>query len=214
VHVPGFGLKQRIRDTRLYDLVLDVRQRREVREWERSGKSGLLPHARKQEIVRAYGKSFGLRVLVETGTYLGLMVRAMRRHFDELHSIELDDALFRRAARRFARFPNVHLLHGDSGKLLPRVLERIESPALFWLDAHWSGGITARGDTDTPIMRELEAVLSHGHGDRHVVLIDDARHFTGDDYPTVAAVRARVEQLRPGMVLEVADDIIRITPAQ
>jgi hypothetical protein len=46
------------------------------------GKPVLPPHAVKQRVVREYAKRHGLRLLVETETYLGGMVYAVRRIFD------------------------------------------------------------------------------------------------------------------------------------
>jgi hypothetical protein len=89
------------------------------------------------------------------------------------------------------------------------LLKKIHEPTLFWLDGHWSGGITAQGDKDTPVVAECEAVLSH-HVQGHVILVDDARCFTGEnDYPTIAGMRALCGR-HPGMTFEVEDDVIRV----
>jgi len=37
-------------------------------------------------------------------------------------------------------------------------LKDIHEPAVIFLDAHYSGGSTARGDTNTPLLDELEIV--------------------------------------------------------
>jgi hypothetical protein len=173
---------------------------------------GELPHAIKRRVLRRYARDFGLRVLVETGTYLGDMMVAMAGHFDELHTIELSEMLHRRARLRLAGHGNVRLHQGDSGAQIARVLEIIDRPALFWLDAHYSGGGTARAELDTPINEELRLVLAHPVRG-HVVLIDDARIFTNaNGYPTVQAIKEYVRQTRPDLAVAVENDIIRITP--
>jgi len=107
---------------------------------------------------------------------------------------------------------NVELIHGDSGKELPKIVARLDAPALFWLDGHYSGGDTARGDTDTPVNEELRAIFQPG-GLQHIVLIDDARCFgTQPGYPTIEQVRQLVATVRPGWQVEVAGDCIRIFP--
>jgi len=199
-------------DSPLYDYWVAGRHQRELRRWRRNGSTGPTPHLRKQQVVRDFGTRFGMRVLVETGTYLGFMVRAMRSDFDLLYSTELDAALFARAKARFAGQTHIHILNGDSKHVLPELLSRIDQPALFWLDAHWSGGVTARGDSDTPILHELSAILSHRHGHRHVLLIDDARDFVGGEYPTIEGLRAHIGALQPLAQVTVAEEIIRITP--
>jgi Methyltransferase domain len=165
---------------------------------------------RKRATIRRYAKRFRTPVLVETGTYRGTTVRAMRRHFARIYSIELDDDLYARARRRFAGDRHVEVLHGDSGDVLPSLVERLDEPCLFWLDGHYSDWETARGATDSPLRKELEAVLRRPE-ERDVVLVDDARLLTGEHgYPTLEEIRTLVARLRPDRVVEVRDDIVRI----
>lgn len=168
------------------------------------------PPVVKQRTVRRYAREFGLRTLVETGTYRGEMIKKCLRTFDTIYSIELDQDLWSSAQKKFARYRHVHLVQGDSEQELSNILERLSEPALFWLDAHYSGGVTARGNKETPVEAELTAILNHPQ-QGHVTLIDDARHFTGDNgYPTVATIRSIVESHRSGWVVEVTQDILRI----
>jgi hypothetical protein len=151
----------------------------------------------KQRIVREYGQRFGLSTLIETGTNLGEMLEGTRGVFARIVSVELDDLPWARARHRFAAQAHIETLHGDSAVLLPQVLDERREPCLFWLDAHYSGGFTGRGARDTPIARELEAILEHLE-QNHVVLIDVARCFTGQhDYPRSADLRAALLARRP-----------------
>lgn len=171
-----------------------------------------LPHRVKRAVVRAYARRYGARVLVETGTYMGDMLAAMARSFDALYSIELSEAYHAKAKARFAGKPHVHLRQGDSAVELAKVVAALQQRALFWLDAHYSGGLTARGDLDTPIVQELREILSRNPA-RHVVLVDDARCFDGSNgYPAMEALRELVRSFDPSYSVDVADDIIRITP--
>jgi hypothetical protein len=192
------------------NVVVPISQRREIAQWRRSGSPVPPPEPFKQATVRAYGRAFRLPTLVETGTYLGEMVEAQRWRFRRVWSIELSSDLFAAALARFAEAPNVTLLEGDSGDLMPAVLERLDGPALFWLDGHYSAGVTVRGSLDTPVKRELEAIL--GSAASHVILVDDARCFGTGDYPPLEEVQNLVARLRPGWTCLVRDDIIRICP--
>ena len=152
---------------------------------------------------------FRLNVLVETGTFSGETIAATRGYFTEIYSIELSPELHLLAKQRFAGVPRVHLLLGNSGEVLTEILRALPQKALFWLDAHYSGGSTARGPTDTPIIQELETILAL-HEDS-VVLIDDARLFDGSNsYPTLAELADYVAKRAPDSVLEVKHDIIRL----
>jgi hypothetical protein len=181
-------------------------------EWERAGKPMPPPHRVKQGVLRAYSAKFGLRILAETGTYLGDMVEAMRWHFDRIYSIELSQELFEKARRRFAGVENVHLIQGDSGIVLAGVLQQIDQPALFWLDGHYSAGVTAQGQKSTPIYEELQHILNAPYH-AHVIIIDDARLFGTDPaYPSIAELSEFVKAKRSTVDIVVQDDSIRITP--
>lgn len=210
----NFGIEKAINGTFLYDYVTDRRHRKELLKWLDDGRPCPPPHLFKQSVVKEYAKRFSLATLVETGTYLGFMVDATKGTFRRIYSIELDEALHRRAARKFSRYDHVSILQGDSGEVLAKLLESIREPCLFWLDAHHSSGAafkTAKGKVITPIVAELGRILSHPKAADHVILIDDAREFTGaNDYPTIQGLRERVAGMKPGVTMELRDDIIRI----
>lgn len=184
----------------------------DILAWVAQGLPAPPPHAVKQAVVRALAARHGLRVLVETGTFMGDMVAAMREDFARIVSIELSPQLHARAAARFAGDPRIALIEGDSGGALAGVLATLAEPALFWLDGHYSAGQTARGATDTPVREELAAIFA-ARELPHVVLIDDARLFGRDPaYPSLDALRALLRERRPAYTLEVEADIIRLLP--
>jgi predicted O-methyltransferase YrrM len=184
-------------------------RRARITAWTNAGRPVPPPPEIKQGIVADHARLSGRACLVETGTYNGDMVFAQRRRFRRIFTIELDDRLFERATKRFERDPHVVVLHGDSGEVLPTLLESIRWPCVFWLDGHFSGGSTARGKVETPVIQELEAILRHATPG-HVILIDDARCFGVGDYPPIDTLRAQVAQARPDWTLDVRDDVIRI----
>jgi hypothetical protein len=155
--------------------------------------------------------------LIETGTFLGDMLAAMRDSFDSLTSIELSEELYGRAQRRFAGDPKITLLQGDSKDLLTEVTGAMKEPGLFWLDAHYSGTWhedfeeTAGGDRPNPIFAELEAIFANDP--RHAVLIDDARLFNGEEgWPPLADVCGFIREKEPSRDVLVSEDIVRILP--
>ena len=82
---------------------------------------------------------------VETGTYLGDTTKFLMRHFNKIHTIELDEGLFKVAERRFKNNKNVVCHLGDSSKILDGGLinelnlSTEDKKVFFFLDAHWSG---------------------------------------------------------------------------
>jgi hypothetical protein len=183
-----------------------------LRSWEKSERTGPPPAIVKRQIVAAYGAGFVIETLIETGTWYGDMIYAMKDRFRTIFSVELSEDLCNLAKSRFRRFPHIHIMHGDSGDVLPQILADLSAPSLFWLDGHYSGFVTAKGAIDTPIRKELQAVLAHKIKD-HVILIDDARCFDGTcDYPTVDELRELISVHRPGYGFSVLNDVIRIHP--
>lgn len=152
-----------------------------IDKWIADGRPVPPPHVVKQHIVRSYAMDYGLDTLVETGTYLGTMVEAQRKYFKQIYSIELSKDLHARAVKRFKKYDHIHLIQGDSSHALSMI--DLTGPALFWLDGHYSGGITAHGDKECPILEELEHIEKSPFD--NVILIDDARLFTGGAYPTI-----------------------------
>jgi hypothetical protein len=161
------------------------------------------PHIVKARAIRRHAEIYGLSVFVETGTYLGDMVAAVAGTFERCITIELSVDLWRRASARFQSSGGVTCLNGDSSVVLADVLSALEGPALFWLDAHTSGGVTADAGRD-PIQDELRMIFAHGDRN-HVILIDDARGH-------------RIDRIAAGVPsshrFAVRNDIVRITPAK
>ncbi len=181
-------------------------------EWRQAERPLPGPGAFKQSVLRFYGKEFGLTTLIETGTYTGDTLAALKNDFRRINSIELNSELVRRVRKRFQNDAHITILHGDSEQRLPEILAQIKEPALFWLDGHYSGGVTSLGSKVTPILGELEAVLAHPV-EGHVVLIDDARDFQHDKgHPTLDELRTFIAARRPELLFEVEDDIIRLLP--
>ena len=175
----------------------------------------LLNHTQKEQVVKDYLKKFSIDTFIETGTFEGIMALAIAPHVKSVFTIELDEKLYDFAKRNLKDDRNVVLEKGDSGKILPFLIQDLSrtapGPCLFWLDAHYTGGITAKGETNTPILKELEAILNSPYD--HVILIDDARKYTGEnDYPTQLELMAMIRKIHPDWVFEEKDDIIRIHP--
>jgi hypothetical protein len=179
--------------------------------WRVNGCPAPPPHLVKQMAIQEYQERFKYSILVETGTYLGDMVESQKRRFKKIISIELGIDLYNKALIRFKEDKNVTIIQGDSGKVLSNVLPGIDEPAIFWLDGHYSAGITAKGDKECPIFEELHAIFSSKNFN-HILLIDDARCFNGEgDYPTIEKLTEYVRSKNQMYQVEIKHDIIRYT---
>lgn len=182
-----------------------------ISKWEKNGKPAPPPHPIKQQNILEYKNNFGLNVLVETGTFQGEMVEAQRRNFKKIYSIELSNDFYKNAVEKFRRFDHIQIIEGDSSIKLKEVTKQINEPALFWLDGHYSGGNTAKGELNCPIYGELDTIFSTSFD--HVLVIDDAKDFNGtQDYPTIEALNNYVVAKRPHYKMNVKDNIIAFFP--
>lgn len=181
-----------------------------LKQWKRQGHPLPPPHVYKQGVIKDFASTYDIKIFVETGTFLGDMVAAQKSNFDIIFSIELSNELWLCAKKRFARYPNIIILHGDSGKVLKRVVPLLEKPSLFWLDGHYSGGITQKGDSVCPIYNELQAIFN-SNIKNHIILIDDARLFESDkDYPRLSDLLNFLKTQKPDCDIKIEFDIIRV----
>ena len=163
-----------------------------------------------------------LAVFIETGTYKGDSVAAVRPVFRELHTCELSPELHAAAKLRFEDDPAVHCHLGSSpDRLRSLAVLHARHPVMYWLDAHWcSGNQTAGQESQCPLLDELEAIAPlHTES---VVWIDDARYFTAPPtapletkgWPTFQQVLDRLRSLSPAHQLVVANDTLLFHPAR
>jgi len=182
-----------------------------VADWERRGKPVPPPHIIKIKTLKKLAKQADF--FIETGSYMGDMIFAMRGQFKKLYSIELDPILHKKASKRFEENHNIQILKGDSSKVLGDLLPNIHEKALFWLDGHYSEGVTARGELVTPIVKELELISQHiaQNNLNHIVAIDDAHLFVGeDDYPTISEINFFVKSNFDNYKVKLENNIIII----
>ncbi|MGY4473588.1 hypothetical protein [Bradyrhizobium sp. USDA 3364] len=114
-------------------------------------------------------------VFVETGTNLGHTTAFVAKHFAKVHTIELSRSLHEDTKRKLSHIRNIDFIHGDSAEVLRDLCATIEEPAVFYLDAHWSGGVTAHGDEEVPLYHELASIARRPFCD--LIIVDDYRLF-------------------------------------
>jgi hypothetical protein len=189
-----------------------AKQNRTIRRWERKGRPVPPPDIVKHNTLKEYAKKYFLNVFIETGTFNGDTVEAMKGTFEKIISIELSTTFFEKASERFKPDKHISIIQGDSGTVLGSIAGGLKQPALFWLDGHYSGGDTARGATDTPVFEELAHILGSPER-RHVVIIDDVHCFGADPgYPTIEELKKFILSMRKEVSISIKDNSIRIVP--
>lgn len=132
-------------------------------------------------------------VFIETGTCYGRSVTAaIEAGYNTIKSVEAKDEYYLHCVELFKDKANsVSLFKGKSIDHLPKMLEGIDKPAVFWLDAHVSGEASAgyedwkaKGEESdfhqhTALKKELAIVLNHRKD--HIILIDDQNGPNADN---------------------------------
>jgi len=121
-------------------------------------------------------KNENFMFFVETGTNAGFTVNNMIPRFKEIHSIELSEEYYKSACEKFKTNKNVKLHLGDSSKVLKNIIHTFNGNTVFFLDGHWSGGDTAKGEKDCPLLEELDTIVKD-FKHKALIIIDDYRLF-------------------------------------
>lgn len=140
------------------------------------------------------------KYFIETGSYFGqgIQMALNSNLFEQIYSIELAPHFYEHCKKLFAKYPNVKLLQGNSGEVMPQILSQIDAPATFWLDGHYSSDNTAKGITNNPILDELESIRQH-RIKNHTIMVDDLRLFgTSEfDFIEVDDIKQKILEINP-----------------
>jgi hypothetical protein len=129
-------------------------------------------------------------IWVETGTFEGDTTAILFPTAKMVYTMEPERKLFERAEARFHGNNRVRVMHGLSEEIFPKLLPTLTGKVNFWLDGHYSGGITHQGPTDCPVREELVNIEKNlSCFDSIVVMVDDVRCFDPTiplykDYPS------------------------------
>jgi hypothetical protein len=146
------------------------------RDWADRDFAAPSPHFVKQKVLLRNGLRDA--IWVETGTYMGDTTSVLSKVAKMVYSIEPEPSLFSKAEQKFRNTSNVKIIESLSEEVLPKLLPTIGGNVCFWLDGHYSAGITFKGPQDTPIIDELDAIGRNlTTMEKVVVMVDDIRMF-------------------------------------
>jgi hypothetical protein len=130
---------------------------------------------------------------VETGTYKGITSLALARKSKQVITIEPDSMLYRRANSRLSIQKNIRVINGTSQESLMSAVNYLsfQDQVSFYLDGHFSGGVTYKGDGDSPLLAELNIIQTLlDRKVKFLIIIDDVRltyqeRVESGNYPSV-----------------------------
>ena len=106
---------------------------------------------------------------------MGETIFEMEKYFKELHTIEIKEKLYNKTKSKY-NGDKIHFYLGDSSKMLKNVVSNLKEKTIFFLDGHWSVGITGRGEKDCPLLEEL-SIINQYFDKEAIIIIDDYREF-------------------------------------
>ena len=206
-HPPVKSLRRLLKKTPIYPTYKSLGHYPDYWYWLLRGKPTRIPHLVKQRTVQQLGRRYHLRILVETGTYYGEMVAGVKNDFQRVVSIEFDSKLAASARGRFKKYSHIEVLQGSSDMRMTELLQTLNQPVLFWLDAGyflWAGEKKDAGR----LMTELDAIFRHAIKG-HVVLVDDVVSWSGrDGTPEVNALESDIKRAYPERVISVESGLL------
>jgi hypothetical protein len=164
-------------------------KKNEEREWVLRGYASPSPAHIKRAVLLRLGLPDA--VWIETGSFMGDTTEILAKNAGRVYTIEPDKALYENVSRRFQGNQSIHVIHGLSENIFPNLLPTISGSVNFWLDGHYSGGVTHQGPIDCPVRDELLNIENNiGNFTNITILIDDVRCFDPlqaeyRDYPDV-----------------------------
>lgn len=124
------------------------------------------------------------KTIIETGSYKGDGAFFCSQVFENVHSIELSQDLYKFCLEKYKNVKNLHFYNGNSPDEIKKIILKIDHNYILFLDAHGSGGDTTfhnnYGRYGTPIIEELESVKNK---QPDVIIIDDYRDYQSINLP-------------------------------
>ena len=168
-------------------LLGDDQYLKELSEWKEREFKIPTPQFIKNSIFLEYSNKES--VWIETGTYRGTSTRFLAQNNKFIHTIEAEKGYYSQTKTRLTNegIKNIGFNLGTSESSLEEVIQNIDNDTLcIWLDAHYSGEGTYKGDQDTPIVNELKVIEKYISKFKKInILIDDIREFdnSNPEYP-------------------------------
>lgn len=201
----------KVRRTRLFRTLHDAR---EYSRWKQRSYGPPSPQRVKQAVLARNAIPGAL--WVETGTFLGETTDFLASMSPAVYSIEPEPTLASEAIEYFKNRPHVTIIQNLSESALPDLLPTLSGNINFWLDGHFSEGITFQGPKDTPILDELQCIQDNLKNFGNVrIMIDDVRCFNPavpdySSYPSLAMVLEALEKM--GLTWDIEHDILVAKP--
>ncbi|OIP72569.1 MAG: hypothetical protein AUK43_02835 [Oscillatoriales cyanobacterium CG2_30_40_61] len=169
-----------------------------------------------QNLMSLLQKEYNIETFIETGTFQGGTAVWASNLFKNVFTIELCQQFYETTSKNYEHIQNIQFLYGHTTEHLKAIIPQLQGSALFWLDAHWSGGITAGQEEECPILEELQIIKASEW--EHFILIDDARMFLSpphaphqlEQWPAIHEVIEELLTFKRQYIVVIEDAIISV----
>lgn len=173
-----------------------------------------------EELVTLLQKKYNIRQFIETGTFYGGTAVWASEFFETVFTIEFSSELYEKISTKYQDIKNIQFLFGDSRVQLNRLINKLDKRAIFWLDAHWSGGETYGEEDQCPLIEEINIINCSSID--HFILIDDARLFTSppqpphhlENWPSISQVIDTLRSKFSDKYIVIIEDVIIAVPSE
>ena len=157
---------------------------------------------------------------IETGTYLGETSFYLSKYFNHVTTIEPNSDLHKRAKNKYKDIKNIDFIFGASETRFDQVMKNHSGRLNIFLDGHYSGGITSKTDFTTPLLVELDSIISHlVRFDEIRLFIDDIRCMNPEmddffDYPSLNKVLDKIDGISSNVSIQHDILCLSLTPTK
>jgi len=178
---------------------------------------GLYREGPPREFIKKIKNEFAIDCFIETGTYRATTAVWASTLFKKVYTIEAFKPLYDEMCLMHKDYDNVSFVYGKSNEKLKDILDDANQPAIFWLDAHYSGDGTFGEKEKCPLINELKIINNFRHDS--IILIDDARIFLSPysmqfkvvDYPDISKIINILNEV-PHRYIIILEDVIFCIP--
>jgi hypothetical protein len=170
------------------------------------------------EIILELKEAYRIKNFIETGTYSGDTAYWASQVFEQVLTIEYSQFIYEKVAQKYSHINNIQFLYGDTREQLSYIVQSLNTSSLFWLDAHWSGGLTYGESDQCPVIEEIEII--NRSEEEHFIFIDDARLFLSppplplviEQWPEISIVLKALNSSKKSRYIVIIDDVIIAVP--
>jgi len=116
------------------------------------------------------------KYFIEGGTYKADSTKVASRLFEQVHTVEIAEDLYTQAKENCTKegYTNITFYLGDTVKIFPEIIKKVDGPAVWFLDAHQSGCDTKNNGKWVPLIDELKCIC-RDYKHPGIIIIDDLR---------------------------------------